>query len=247
MAATPAASGSSSAAQVTPANVRALKVAWSFSTGDLASHARSVKRAAFEDTPIMAGGRLYVESPFNEVFALDPGSGQPLWRFNPALDARVRYGEGFTARGVAYWRDPAAASGAPCAERIFLATNDRRLIALDAATGKPCAGFGQGGSVDVAAAVRLNEPREMQMTSPPVVARGVVVVGSSVADNQRLKEVSGAVRAFVALSGAPRWCFAPLACANPPLVSGAANVCRRRCRPTRREGLVFLPTTSPSP
>ena len=236
----------SPAAQVTPANVRALKVAWTFSTGDLASHAGSIKRAAFEDTPIMAGGRLYVESPFNEVFALDPGSGQPLWRFDPGLDARVRYGEGFTARGVAYWRDPAAAASAPCAERIFVATNDRRLIALDAATGKPCAGFGQGGSVDVAAGVRLNEPREMQMTSPPVVARGVVVVGSSVADNQRLKEVSGAVRAFDALTGAPRWSFDPLASANPPIVAGAANVWAPMSTDEAR-GLVFLPTTSPSP
>ena len=134
----------SPAAQVTPANVRALKVAWTFSTGDLASHARGVKQAAFEDTPIMAGGRLYVELPFNEVFALDPGAGRALWRFDPAVDTTVRYGEGFTARGVAYWRNPAAAPSDACAERIFMATNDRRLFALDAATGKPCAGVRQG-------------------------------------------------------------------------------------------------------
>jgi quinoprotein glucose dehydrogenase len=236
----------SPAAQVTPANVRALEVAWSFSTGDLVSHAHGVKVAAFEDTPIMAGGRLYVESPFNEVFALDPAAGRALWRFDPALDTRVGYGEGFTARGVAYWRNPAAAPGAFCAERIFLATNDRRLIALDAATGKPCAGFGQAGTVDVAAGVRLNEPREMQMTSPPVVARGVVVVGSSVADNQRLKEVSGAVRAFDAVTGAPRWSFDPLASANPPIVAGAGNVWAPMSTDEAR-GLVFLPTTSPSP
>jgi quinoprotein glucose dehydrogenase len=236
----------SRAAQVTPANVRGLRIAWTFSTGDLARRAGDVKRAAFEDTPIMAGGRLYVESPFNAVFALDPATGRSLWRFDPAIDTTVRYGEGFTARGVAYWRDPAARAGAPCAARVFVATNDRRLFALDAATGARCAGFGQGGVVDVTAGVRLNEPREMQITSPPVVARGVVVVGSAVADNQRLKEVSGAVRAFDAVTGAPRWSFDPLASANPPVVAGAANVWAPMSADEAR-GLVFLPTTSPSP
>ena len=185
----------SAAGQVTPQNVTALQVAWTFSTGDVATRATDIKRAAFEDTPIMAGGRLYIATPFNEVIALDPASGKALWRFDPRIDTRVSYGEGFTARGVAYWRDPAAAPTVPCAERIFLTTNDRRLFALDAATGKTCASFGEAGAVDVAAGVQLARNNEMQITSPPVVARGVVVVGSAIADNQRVKEVSGAVRA----------------------------------------------------
>jgi quinoprotein glucose dehydrogenase len=236
----------SPAAQVTPANVRGLKVAWRFSTGDLASRPDGVKKAAFEDTPIMAGGRLYVESPFNEVFALDPGTGRALWRFDPAIDAKVDYGEGFTARGVAYWRDPAAKAGAACAERIFMVANDRRLFALDAATGKPCAGFGRDGVVDAAAGIQLNQPREMQMTSLPVVVRGVVIVGSSIADNQRVKEVSGAVHGFDAITGQLRWSFDPLASASPPIVSGAGNVWAPMSADEAR-GLVFLPTTSPSP
>ena len=217
----------SSAAQVTAANVRALKIAWTYSTGDASGRGKLQRDFAFEDTPILAGGRLYVCASFNEVSALDPSTGKPLWRFDPGVDPSVRYPNSYNCRGVAYWRDPKAGeANAPCAARIFMNTNDRRLFALDAATGKVCAGFGDGGVVDVAKGVVLARPGEMQITSPPVVTHGVVVVGSSIDDNQRVKEVSGAVRAYDARSPASRagasirWPSAP----NPPVVSGAANV-----------------------
>jgi len=62
----------SPARQITPANVATLTQAWSFSTGDMATKGDVMKRASFENTPILADGRLYVCSPFNEVSALDP-------------------------------------------------------------------------------------------------------------------------------------------------------------------------------
>nr|MBA3812099.1 PQQ-binding-like beta-propeller repeat protein [Caulobacteraceae bacterium] len=186
----------STAAQITPANVRGLKIAWTWSTGDASSKpAADMRAAAFENTPILAGGRLYACSPFNEAAALDPATGRPLWRFDPRIDTAVRYPNSFVCRGLTYWRDPAAAPAAPCAERVFMNTNDRRLFALDAATGKACAIFGRGGVVDVAAGVALARPGQMQITSPPVVVGANIVVGSSIDDNQRLKEISGAVRA----------------------------------------------------
>ena len=234
----------SPAAQITAANVTALQVAWSYSTGDAATH--DLKHAAFENTPILAGGRLYVCSPFNEVAALDPGSGRELWRFDPKVDPHVEYPNEYNCRGVAYWRDPAAPPSAPCAERVYMNTNDRRLFALDAASGKACPGFGVGGVVDVGAGVKLYRNGEMQITSPPVVTGGVVVVGSSLDDNQRVREVSGAVRAYDAVSGAPRWAFDPLAGAQPAIAAGAANVWAPMSADEAR-GLVFLPTTSPSP
>jgi quinoprotein glucose dehydrogenase len=236
----------STAAQITPANVTDLKIAWTFSTGDAATKAEALRHASFENTPILAGGRLYVCSPFNEVSALDPGTGRQLWRFDPRIDTKVRYPNDFTCRGVAYWRDPTAPPTAPCAERIFLNTNDRRLFALDAASGRTCAMFGVGGAVDVAPGVVLARPGEMQITSPPVVTHGVVIVGSSIDDNQRVKEVSGAVRAFDARTGAARWSFDPLANAAPGVIAGAANVWAPMSVDEAR-GLVFLPTTSPSP
>ncbi|CAN5262452.1 glucose/quinate/shikimate family membrane-bound PQQ-dependent dehydrogenase [soil metagenome] len=236
----------SQAAQITPQNVRGLKVAWSFSTGDLASKGAAMHHAALEVTPIMVAGRLFACSPFNEVFAIDPETGRSLWKFDPKIDPAIGYPNDKNCRGVAYWRDPSPAPGAPCAERIFAATNDRRLIALDAATGKVCPGFGAGGTIDVADGLVLPRPGAMQITSAPVVARGVVVVGSSIDDNQRVKELSGVVRAFDAVTGAPKWTWDPLTGVGPEVVAGAANVWAPMSVDSAR-GLVYLPTSSASP
>lgn len=236
----------SPAAQITPANVRGLKVAWTVSTGELAAHPDASERAAFEVTPILAGGRLFICTPFNVASAHDPGTGKALWRFDARIDDKLHYPNSFNCRGVAYWRDPAAPSNAPCAERVFMATNDRRLFALDAATGKTCAGFGQGGAVDAMPGIRISRPGGAQITSAPVVVNGVVITGSSIDDNQRVDEASGAVHAFDAVTGQLRWKYDPLAAAEPSVRAGAANVWAPMSVDAER-GLVFLPTSSPSP
>ncbi len=236
----------SPARQITPRNVAALRQVWSFSTGDVMTKGPALHHASFENTPILAGGRLYVCSPFNEVSAIDPGTGRPYWRFDPRIDPRVRYPNDDVCRGVAYWRNPGAPDRAPCAERIFMNTNDRRLFALDAASGRPCAGFGRGGVVDAMPDAQLTRPGGAQITSPPVVAGGVVIIGSSIDDNQRVKETSGAVHAFDVVTGAPRWRFDPLMGAGANVIAGAANVWAPMSVDEAR-GLVFLPTTSPSP
>lgn len=236
----------SPAAQITPANVRGLKVAWTISTGELAAHPDAKERAAFEATPILAGGRLMVCTPFNKASAHDPATGKQLWAFDAKIDDRLHYPNSYNCRGVAYWRDPAATADAPCAERVFMATNDRRLFALDAATGKACAGFGQGGQVDAMPGVKIGRPGGAQITSAPVVVGGVVIAGSSIDDNQRVDEASGAVHAFDAVTGALRWAYDPLAAAQPAVNAGAANVWAPISADLER-GLVFLPTSSPSP
>jgi quinoprotein glucose dehydrogenase len=236
----------SSAAQITPSNVKGLKVAWRYSTGDLATHAEALEHAAFEATPILAGGRLFLCTPFNVASAHDPATGKPLWRFDPKIDTGRNYPNSYNCRGVAYWRDPAAPPAAPCAERVFMATNDRRLFALDAATGKACVGFGAKGVVDAMPGAQLARPAGAQITSAPVVVGGVVIVGSSIDDNQRVHEASGAVHAFDAVTGALRWSYDPLFGANPAIKAGAANVWAPMSADEAR-GLVFLPTSSPSP
>lgn len=231
----------SAARQITPANVSKLEVAWRFSTGEMERHADSIKGASFENTPILADGRLYVCSPFNAVSAVDPGTGKQLWRFDPKIDPHVRYANNYNCRGVAFWKS--GGSGV-CAARIFLNTNDRRLIALDAKTGKPCAGFGRDGTVAVDPEFKPARKGQAAITSPPVVARGLVIVGSSIDDNQRLHELPGIVNAFDAKTGAVKWRFNPLATA--PFKAGAANVWAPMSVDEER-GLVFLPTSSPSP
>ena len=169
-----------------------------------------MRRSKFQTTPILAGDRLVFCTPFNEVIALDPGTGAERWRFDPKIRSDYRPANLFNCRGVALWRDPAAKAGAACAARIYTGTNDARLIALDLATGKPCEDFGEHGEVRVDPGVPLLGPGEFQITSPPVAAQGVVVVGSAINDNQRVAAPRGTVHAYDARSGRPRWAWDPI-------------------------------------
>ena len=192
----------SAAAEITPANVANLKPAWRFSTHDLATKGVAINHASFENTPILADGKLYVCSPFNEVSALDPGTGREIWRFDPKVDFSHRYPNELVCRGVAFWRAPVRTKG-PCATRLFMATNDRRLIAIDAQTGAQCSGFGDRGTVRLTPFPKMSFPEEVQNTSAPVVTHGVVIVGSSISDNHSVAEPRGTVRAFDAVTGKP--------------------------------------------
>ena len=152
--------------------------------------------SAFESTPIVVDGRLFFTTPRNRVIALDPETGRELWTFDPQLEGGRAYANMWINRGVAYWRDPAGGRRR-ARERVFLATLDARLIALDAATGKPCAGFGAAGQVDLRAGIApIYDDWEYNVTSPGTVVGDVIVVGSSIADVVRPDAPPGDVRAF---------------------------------------------------
>jgi quinoprotein glucose dehydrogenase len=229
----------SSATQITPANVTGLRQAWSYSTGALTRHAAGARKAAFENTPTLNEGKLFVCSSFQEVSAIDPGTGREIWRFDPHLsdDVTLNYPNSFNCRGVAYWK---ASDGKG---RIYLAANNHRLYALDAGTGKPIASFGDHGSAVIYDG-KLRRPGQMQFSSAPIVSQGVVVVGSSIDDNQMVDEARGTVHAFDAMTGAAKWSFDPVRGQN--MRAGAANVWAPISADDAR-GLVFLPTSSPSP
>jgi quinoprotein glucose dehydrogenase len=232
-------------AQITPANVGNLVPAWDFRTGDLESRTPALMaRTKFEATPLFVEDSLIFCTPFNEVIALDPGTGAQKWRFDPKVSISQRPGNRYVCRGVAHWTDDQAAEGAACRSRIFMGTNDYRVIALDARTGIPCADFGVGGEITFDIGGPLRWPGEFQISSAPVVSRGVVIVGSSISDNVRVEAPLGTVRAFDARTGRPRWSFDPLI--HDGIDAGHANVWAPMSVDEPR-GLVFLPTSSPSP
>jgi quinoprotein glucose dehydrogenase len=226
-------------------NVARLQVAWEYHTGDVSDGTGGRRKSAFETTPVVANGAMYITTPFNRVIALDPETGQEKWTFDPKIDLSAPYSEGLINRGVALWSDPQRAESEACGRRVFMATIDARLIALDAVTGRPCADFGASGQVDLTRGIsNIRRRGEYQETSAPAIVDDLVVVGSSIADNDRVKSPSGAVRAFDARTGALRWTWNPLADDIAP--TGAANVWSTISVDAAR-GLVFLPTGSASP
>jgi quinoprotein glucose dehydrogenase len=244
-------------ADVTRENVTQLRVAWTYRHGDFweGSFPLPVNRgSAFESTPIVVDGRLFFTTPKNRVIALDPETGRELWSFDPALEGGRAYANMWINRGVAYWRD--GAGSGPCSARVFLATLDARLIALDAASGAPCPGFGAGGAVDLRAGIApLYDDWEYNVTSPGTVVGDVIVVGSSIADTLRPDSPPGDVRAFDVRTGALRWTFHTIPHEGEPghetwetgtRLTGAANVWSTISADLAR-GWVFLPVSTPSP
>ena len=234
--------------QLTPANVGKLQVAWTFNTGDSSDGSQGTRRSGFETTPLLIDGRLYLTTPFNRVIALDPATGRQLWAYDPRIDKAKPYGDGLINRGLAAWRDTRA-KGRPCALRVYEATLDARLIAIDAASGAPCTDFGNAGQVDLSDVANY-APGAYHMTSPPVVLDGVVIVGSAINDNGRTDLPDGVVRGYDARTGKLQWKWEPLE--RPANVApnawktGAGNAWSILTADPKRH-LVYVPTGSASP
>jgi quinoprotein glucose dehydrogenase len=237
-------------AQINRDNVSKLKVAWVFHTGEFSDGTGDRKRSGFETTPLLVDGTLYLTTPFNRVIALDPETGTQRWAYDPKIEMTRDYGDGLINRGAATWADTPQTSGQACRRRIFEATQDARLLALDAATGELCADFGKGGLVSLRD-VPGYRPGWYHMTSPPAVIDDLVVVGSAINDNHRIAMPRGVVRAFDARSGRLRWSWDPIP-PNPGSAgakkwnTGAANAWSIMSTDPARH-LIFVPTGSASP
>jgi quinoprotein glucose dehydrogenase len=242
--------------QLSRANVGKLEVAWTYRTGEM--DAKTQQPAKLEATPLMVDGTLYLSTPFGRAIALDPATGKVRWTYDAHVDRGGNWGD-FANRGVSTWVDPKAARNANCRRRIYLGTIDARIIALDAASGAVCRGFGENGTVHLKKGLH-NSPyyaEEYELTSPPAVVNGVLVTGSSVADNNRTNAASGEVRAYDARTGVQKWSWDPIPrdSADPAWSSwrgamahstGAANAWSVIAADSARD-MVFVPTGSPSP
>jgi len=207
--------------QITPANVGALTESWSFSVGGPPND----KLMSFEATPLKIADRLYVCTGYNDVIALDAETGKQEWRFVANVDTTGLFAQ--NCRGVTHYALPATANspvtanrpdadpnadtapqtGAACAQRIYTATIDSRLIALDAETGKLCDGFGEGGTVNLLDGMNEAPQGYYHVTSPPTVISGKLVVNGLVTDGQSTGGPSGVIRAYDAVSGELAWAW----------------------------------------
>jgi membrane-bound PQQ-dependent dehydrogenase (glucose/quinate/shikimate family) len=182
--------------QITPENAGELQEIWHYRTG---------RSGQFKATPLLIGELLYACTAMNVIVALDAESGEKRWEFDPQLTVPP-VGFNTTCRGVSYYRAPADYTGT-CRSRIIMGTTDARLLAVDALTGERCADFGNGGEVNLLTGIGEAKPNIYLVTTPPLIARNLAVVGTRVADNFEVNEPSGVVRAYDAVTGKFAWAW----------------------------------------
>jgi glucose dehydrogenase len=167
-----ASTGHSELTQINTANVTQLAQAWTMRLND---------RGGLEVTPIAVNGVMYLPAG-NKVLAVDPVSGKEIWHYDVGSQA--------STRGVAYW--PGDEKNAP---RIIFTTFDRKLIALDAATGKLVPAFGKSGITDL----------DVGYNGVPTIYKNLALLGASVGELP--KGPSGDTRAYNAITGELVWTF----------------------------------------
>ncbi|HVV28668.1 MAG TPA: pyrroloquinoline quinone-dependent dehydrogenase [Rhizomicrobium sp.] len=231
----------STATQITPDNVKNLKMAWEFHTGDVGSGMHATTWGA---TPLFVNNTVYIGTPRYRIFALEPDTGKVKWEYAAAAD-NTPQNQGLKNRGVAYWAAAAPAAGQPCQKMVYIGTKDGQLHGVDADTGKPCAGFGNNGVVDVNAWAKTNSKWKIGLIQPPAVYKDTLILGWA-GDDWTLKvENPGTVYGIDARTGALKWTFNSI---PPDMVNqtGTANVWAG-ISVDPETGLAFLPVSSPSP
>lgn len=240
--------------QINRRNVTRLQKAWTYHTGDVSSdqkstHARRI--AAFETTPLMVDGVLYLSAPSNRIIALDAETGKEIWKFNPQAEGEdLKYQQ---HRGVSYWEGPSA-DGKRIDKRILFGTFDGRLIALDANTGKLLATFGRQGTVDLRKGMTEGREGPYGVSSPPAIYKNLVIIGAQVPETHPVGP-SGDVRAYDIRTGALVWQFHTVPAPGEPghdtwegdswRGRSGVNVWSVMSVDVKR-GIVFLPIGSPS-
>jgi len=216
-------------AQINRGNVKLLAPAWRFDTGE---------KGDTQTQPIVAGRVMYAYTPTHKAIALDAVTGRLLWTFDSGLT-----GTGAN-RALMYWREGREA-------RVFAAV-DNFVYALDADSGKPVAGFGREGRIDLRENLGREPARQsVRLTTPGVIWRDLMIVGGRVGES--LPASPGYIRAYDVRTGALRWTFHTIPLPGEPgyetwpkdawQYSGGANSWSGMTLDAGR-GLVYVPTGS---
>ena len=245
----------SRASLINRTNVNQLQPAWEWRTGERNVPASDSTPAArpgdFQVTPLVINDTMYLTTPFNRIVALDANTGNQIWEYDPRAYSfgQPSNGTGFVHRGVASWSNGR--------ERRILVASRWRLIALNAADGKPIPSFGNHGEIDLVATLRRPVKRNHYTnTSPPVVWGNLVIVGNGVGDRLSYRnDPPGDVQAFDVRTGKPVWRFNTIPDAGEFGVESWENESWRYMGHTNvwapfsvdsARGIVFLPVSTPS-
>jgi quinoprotein glucose dehydrogenase len=238
--------------QINKDNVGQLRVAWrrpQVAPALLQANPGLPLSNRYTATPIVANGVMYVSNGLGLAEAIEPATGKTIWVQEPLVPGRAGLLNGGAHWGVAYWEQGT--------EARILTTRGQYLFALDARSGKPVASFGDGGKVDLNAGLGPLM-QAFRWSGVPLVAADVIVIGSSMLDQDSARTKAGApgdVRAYDVRSGKLRWTFHPVPHPGEPgsetwegdslTFTGAANVWSMMSADDDL-GYVYLPTSSPT-
>lgn len=229
------------ATDINPGNVAQLEVAWVYRTGESSEGSQGNPGTLLQVTPIQFEDSLLLCTARNDIVALDASTGRERWRYAAQVARDTAFYGSQYCRGVALWEGLKTES--PCSARVFEATIDGVIHAVDARTGQRCRDFGSDGRIDLNALDYLGQGRIFN-TSPPAIARDTVIVGGAFYDNKHGDALDGLIRGFDVRSGRLKWSWNPI----PPHLSkavGGANAWAPLAVDTSRNW-VFIPTGSPS-
>ena len=192
-----ASSQSSPLTEINKTNVKDLKIAWTYQTGDADLEEN---RTQIQCNPLIIDGILYGSSPKLKFFALDAATGKELWRFNPFSEEEyTAFGMGVN-RGLAYWTNGEA-------KRLFV-TAGPFLYAINAKNGQLFNDFGENGKVDLHKGLDRNvDGLFINSNTPGIVYKDKLIMGARVSEAGGAGSVPGHIRAFNVHTGEQEWIF----------------------------------------